>query len=141
MKIIVSFCIFLSFSKSYNQDLEKHQWQNRVLLILTNDIDSDIFNTQVQSFEDYSKELSERKLIVYKVVPVDYKLINKDNTWINNQIIFNRYKQTNNVFEVILLGLDGGVKLRQSFYLTPEKLFTIIDGMPMRRSEIKSKTY
>ena len=139
MKIIVSFCIFLSFLKSYNQDLEKHQWQNRVLLILTNDIDSDIFNTQVQSFKGYSKELSERKLIVYKVVPLDHKLVNKDNTWLNNQVIFNRYKQSNNVFEVVLLGLDGDVKLRQTYCLTPEKLFTIIDGMPIRRSEIKTK--
>ena len=39
-------------------------------------------------------------------------------------------------FEVILIGLDGGEKLRQTKVLETDKLFAIIDGMPMRRSEI-----
>ena len=37
----------------------------------------------------------------------------------------------------LLIGLDGGIKLRQNSILTKEKLFAIIDGMPMRRRELK----
>jgi len=132
-------CIFLMMLKSYSQDLKKHQWRNRVLLILTNDISADVFNNQIKTFKDNSTGLEERKLVVYKVVPEDYELVHKDNSWINNKKVFNKYKRTKKIFEVVLIGLDGGVKLRQTKHLSSEKLFTIIDGMPMRRGEIKSK--
>jgi hypothetical protein len=36
---------------------------------------------------------------------------------------------------VVLIGLDGGVKLRQSHAATNEQLFGLIDAMPMRRAE------
>ena len=40
---------------------------------------------------------------------------------------------------MILIGLDGGVKLRQTEMISLDKLFTLIDGMPMRRREIKNE--
>ena len=121
------------------QDFEKYQWQNRVLLIITNDINSDAFNSQIQTFKNVNTGLRERKLLVYKLVPEDCELVHKDNSWINNKKIFKEYKRTKKVFEVVLIGLDGGVKLRQTKHLTSEKLFAIIDGMPMRRREISAK--
>jgi hypothetical protein len=121
------------------QNLKKHLWENRILLILSSDINSDVFNSQIKTIKENSEGLDERKLVVYKVVPEDYELVHKNNSWINDTKIFNTYKRTKKVFEVVLIGLDGGVKLRQTKYLSPEKLFAIIDGMPMRRSEIKSK--
>jgi hypothetical protein len=36
---------------------------------------------------------------------------------------------------VLLIGLDGEVKLRQSHAATKEQLFRLIDAMPMRRAE------
>ena len=40
-------------------------------------------------------------------------------------------------FEVLLIGKDGGVKLRQSEPVEACKLYRLIDGMPMRRREIR----
>ncbi len=42
-------------------------------------------------------------------------------------------------FVAILLGKDGGVKLRSSKPLSMEKLEETIDAMPMRKDEIKGK--
>lgn len=139
MKLIFTFFIFLFFTKSFGQTIEKHHWRNRVLLILTNDIESTVFNKQIQSFKSRKKDMEERKLILYKVVSVENKIAKRDKNWIVDKEFFTTYKQTNKEFEVVLIGLDGGVKLRQTNYLIPEKLFAIIDGMPMRRSEIKFK--
>lgn len=36
---------------------------------------------------------------------------------------------------VLLIGLDGEVKLRQSHVATNEQLFGLVDAMPMRRAE------
>jgi hypothetical protein len=50
---------------------------------------------------------------------------------------FERYKSHTHQNEIVLIGLDGGVKLRQNEFLGCEDLFAIIDGMPMRRRELK----
>ena len=42
-------------------------------------------------------------------------------------------------FVVILVGKDGGAKLRSTKPLTMEKLNDIIDAMPMRRDEMRAK--
>ena len=40
-------------------------------------------------------------------------------------------------FEVLLVGKDGGVKLRSERPVRAEDLFALIDTMPMRRQEMK----
>lgn len=42
-------------------------------------------------------------------------------------------------FEILLIGLDGGVKLRQDKVIDAETLFARIDAMPMRRQELENK--
>ena len=39
-------------------------------------------------------------------------------------------------FEAVLVGKDGGVKLRSAIPLGPDRLFPVIDAMPMRREEM-----
>ena len=39
-------------------------------------------------------------------------------------------------FRIVLVGKDGGIKLEQEEVLDPETLFSLIDGMPMRRNEM-----
>ncbi len=40
-------------------------------------------------------------------------------------------------FRVLLIGKDGGVKRRDTEPVSPAALFATIDGMPMRRQEMK----
>jgi hypothetical protein len=40
-------------------------------------------------------------------------------------------------FEIILIGKDGGVKLRSKTPISLEELFSLIDAMPMRRQEMR----
>ncbi|MBT2557289.1 DUF4174 domain-containing protein [Hymenobacter sp. ISL-91] len=40
-------------------------------------------------------------------------------------------------FRVLLIGKDGGVKRRDTEPVAPAALFATIDGMPMRRQEMK----
>jgi hypothetical protein len=44
----------------------------------------------------------------------------------------------NEAFEIILIGLDGGIKLRKNDIVSREELFSIIDAMPMRRNEMRN---
>lgn len=42
-----------------------------------------------------------------------------------------------NAFTFILVGRDGGEKLRSSEVVSAEKLFRLIDAMPMRKDEMR----
>ncbi|MCA1758767.1 MAG: DUF4174 domain-containing protein, partial [Bacteroidales bacterium] len=84
--------------------------------------------------------IKERKLIIYQVFPGEYKTgLNGDNKK-KSARLYNEYKKTDAGFEVVLLGLDGGVKLRQNELLPLEKLYATIDVMPMRRREMEKKS-
>jgi hypothetical protein len=42
-------------------------------------------------------------------------------------------------FEAVLVGKDGGEKFHSSVPLTPDRLFEIIDALPMRREEMHQR--
>ena len=42
-------------------------------------------------------------------------------------------------FSVVLIGKDGGEKLRRATPLSPEELFAIVDARPMRRAEMRGQ--
>jgi len=122
------------------QDLTKHQWKDRVLLIVTDNPNSKEFQKQVKTLKHQETELKNRKLIIYQITPSEYKMgFSEEKKWIKNDKLYNNTKTIDNSFEVILIGLDGGEKLRQNELLSADKLFDVIDGMPMRRSEIENK--
>ena len=134
--IFILMLALLSVSISFGQNLNKHRWKDRVLLIISNDSAK-----QVQQIDVLKKDLEgikERKLFVYVSTPFWMKKNMMDSEWERNTRFYEKVKKMKGNFEVALIGLDGGVKLRQTEVLSLEKLFTLIDGMPMRRAEIKN---
>ncbi len=57
-----------------------------------------------------------------------------------NDLLCKKYKvDAHTDFTVILVGKDGSEKLRSQNLLTTEKLFALIDSMPMRRGEMRNQ--
>ena len=139
MKYIVLFsAIFFSaiWGNMAAQDLSKHQWKNRVILLLTDDTSNSTFQNQLTAFKNDIDGMDERKLIVYKITPEKYSVGLENKNVGTPSKIYSDYKRSKASFEIFLIGLDGGIKLHQTKLLSIEKLFAIIDGMPMRRAEI-----
>lgn len=121
------------------QNLSQHQWKHRVVLILTNNPNNLIFQDQIKALELQKTGFEDRKLIIYQITPMHFKNgISKDNSWTKKPELYRDIKTNDSSFEVILIGLDGEVKLRKNTVLTVETLFNTIDAMPMRRSELKT---
>jgi hypothetical protein len=55
------------------------------------------------------------------------------------QAIRKRFGVKVGTFQVLLIGKDGGVKLRSSGPVSMKDLFGLIDSMPMRQQEMDSK--
>lgn len=128
------------------QNLEKHKWENRILIVKRSDVKSTKYQEQLEEFNNSNEELIDRKLIMYKITGDDFVLADFNNsgqhdsgkiTRILNEKILNKKEK----FEVILIGLDGEIKLHQTEILLKEDLYKIIDSMPMRRNELdRNKT-
>ena len=58
---------------SYTQHLDKHQWKDRLLLVIVDSYESKSLQKQLALFKDTEKELAERKLVIYQITASDYK--------------------------------------------------------------------
>jgi len=139
MKNLIWFLLFSLFSITINgQNMEKHQWENRVLLIFADDVNNDLFQNQLKALISKERDLKERKLIIYKFTKSKFSTDFNSN-WESSTKLFEKYINKKDAFKILLIGLDGGIKLEQTKVLSAEKLFAIIDGMPMRKREIRNK--
>ena len=113
------------------QEKDTHLWENRLVLMLTNSKDNSEFRAQ-------ENDLEERKIVVYQVTPKKYATgISDSPDWNKGDNFYEKFKKSNTNFELILIGLDGGTKLRKKEFTPAEELFEKIDSMPMRRAEIE----
>lgn len=136
MKSLVVVVFVFIMIQGFSQDFKKHQWKNRVLIVSTTDGTSSDFLKQIDLLKNLNQELTERKLIIYQIVNDKYKVGFSSNFKSSNSTS-KKYVNTKKGLQIILIGLDGGVKLKQNYVLTAEKLFAIIDGMLMRKRELK----
>jgi hypothetical protein len=126
------------------QDLKNHRWEDRILIIKTLDAKNEQFLAQLAEFKNANEEMKERRFVLYTILGDVYTQINykKPKQLYTTDKISGRLANIlddNQLFEVILIGLDGGIKLRQTQVLTKKELFGTVDSMPMRRSELRKK--
>jgi len=135
--ILVIIISLISSVEVFGQNVDDYKWKNRIILIISNNEDSEIFKKQINALEKDLQELEECKLILFKITPSKYQL-NSDK-WETNSELYTTYNLNNEPFKIVLIGLDGGIKLNQNTYTPKRDLFALIDGMPMRRVELKNK--
>ncbi len=135
---VVSYLLLLCTTLCYTQQIEKHTWKERVLIILTHNKENAIYKQQLAAFNSDTEGIKERKLVVYSVTPAAYATGTFDLLWTVNTTFYKRYKKTNDNYEILLIGLDGGIKLRNTTLLTLKDLYGIIDAMPMRKGALKN---
>lgn len=136
--LLLLHCLFV-FHLS-GQNLEKHKWENRILIIKTMDETNPMYKDQFRIFKNSSADFKERKLVLYQVVGNRYKQTSWQDSEQNG--LWKDLEAARDIpsdFEIVLIGLDGGVKLKQTTLLDEEKLYQLIDGMPMRRAEQRRK--
>lgn len=140
IRLLLPLCSLLPACSMNAQDLSAHQWQDRVLLVLVEDANDPQLAAQLTEWRSHTAGLRERKLVVYTVTPERYRVgLGADGAWQTSPRPHNQNKKTEAPFELVLIGLDGGVKLLQSELLPCTDLFARIDRMPMRQRELRTQ--
>lgn len=121
------------------QNLESHRWEHRLIIISTSDLGDTEYLKQIRALRNEQTGLKERKLIVYTMLKNHFASGLYPSDWKSRNKMHDQSKSVPD-FRLELIGLDGGVKLRRDQLVTVRELWTLIDGMPMRRAEAQNKS-
>ena len=122
------------------QNLEQHQWKDRLLVIVSVGLEDEIVQHQLAMLREDEQGLKERRLVVYQLTPEYFKKgVNAKVMIAMEKPIPDRFSLTNSAFMIYLVGLDGGIKLESPKTVTLKEIFALIDTMPMRRAELARK--
>ena len=124
--------LLFSFTKEVPlwEKMQSLAWKNRVIVLYAPSADSKEFQQQKQILAAQTKEMKERDLVVIECVGKTLSAEDKN-------YIVHHFMHDGSGFGVWLVGKDGGTKLSETKPVTTEKFFSLIDSMPMRRSEMK----
>ncbi|WP_339715638.1 DUF4174 domain-containing protein [uncultured Kriegella sp.] len=122
------------------QELQDYKWKNRLLLLFDQSNETPALISQWHQFTNLKTECSERDL---KLLIITNNSVFLDNTTkadaaLDTQSIRARFGISEHFKGIVLVGKDGGKKLQEKFEVNPLMVFELIDGMPMRRAEMRN---
>jgi len=128
LAIITFFFISLgNINMTIGNTLNKYLWEKRIVLIFSKDKDISLYKEQKNQFSNLQDETNERDLVFIEIF--------KDKNT-KHESLQDKFNPNSSNFKIILIGKDGGIKLNSSTVVTHEKIFSLIDSMPMRQMEM-----
>jgi hypothetical protein len=123
-----------------NMDLNDYLWENRLLLLFAPSSDGDDFKGQKLELQSQWVGVLDRDLIIIEIFRKgDSRLMNDQLSRESAERLRRQFRVEPDRFEVILIGKDGTVKLRNSEQVPVSDLFGLIDAMPMRQDEMRQR--
>ena len=122
-------------------DLSQYRWKNRLLLIFAPNRSHLLFDGLHQSLAARETEVADRDLVIFEIFEsapssINKAVIDSDSAhWLRE-----RFDVQPGKFTVVLIGKDGGIKLKRGDRTNLEAIFGLIDSMPMRREEMRQKS-
>jgi hypothetical protein len=98
-------------------DLDTHRWRNRLLLVFAPSEDDERYRALRRELQRQEHEIVDRDLLIFHIL----ESVNPGQ------------------FIVVLIGKDGGEKLRGGREVDIAEIFSLIDSMPMRQREIRER--
>ena len=134
-------CYIFGGQEALSMDLNQFQWKNRLLFIFAPEKGDSFFQALQSEISTQPDEISERDLVVFKIFETGPSY--QENIQIDTRAaaaIRTKFAAPLGNFTCILVGKDGGIKLRQDSQVKLEEVFNLIDAMPMRREEMRQKS-
>lgn len=127
-------------SNAAENPLEKYQWKNRLLMVVSDSLDAKRAKEVSTSLSAAQCDLEDRDIRVGWVYPDGTGRIGEEVlSRVSVKVLRHQLALSNSSATMMLLvGKDGGVKSRYPEMPELDQVFALIDGMPMRRSEMRS---
>lgn len=118
----------------WSQNLDKHQWNERVIMIFADKEHKSLAEQQCELIIKNNEKFLDQRIVLYKCI--------------EDQCTFYDFKDTPKTlasvkdskgFKIILIGLDGGEKFSSDTFVKPDVIVELIDTMPMRQQELRTR--
>lgn len=113
--------------------LSQYSWKNRALVIFGEAGDPKV-RQQVDVIKERPAEMADREMVVLQVSQDRVTAIYGDVADIDDDLLRVEAEAAGAEFQVVLIGKDGGVKLRSVQVVGDVEMFDLIDRMPMRKA-------
>lgn len=134
-RLLVASILSITTSQGFAMDdLSDFNWKNRVVLVFGDAGDQKVAR-QISLLERQKEELADRDMVVIQVSSQEARIVYGEVAVINAGSLKKAADVSGNGFHIVLVGKDGGVKLRSEHVVTDIEMFDLIDRMPMRRAE------
>ena len=121
-------------------DLRQFQWKKRLLFLFAPAVNHLNFEKLHNEIVRQADEVKDRDLIVFEIV--EQGASRMDTAPLDRQTadsIRDQFAIPPKEFTVILVGKDGGVKLKRDDHVNVSAIFDLIDSMPMRQNELRRR--
>lgn len=134
-RLLVAALIALISSQVFAMDsLSELTWKKRVVIVSGDALDQRVAQ-QIKILTDQRSELGERDLVVIGVTDDEAKALFGSVSKLDAVALRREADIKKDRFQVVLVGKDGGIKLRSDTIVSDVDMFEVIDRMPMRRAE------
>ena len=131
---------------SFHSSIEALRGSTRILLVFAPSSRDPQFQQQLADFKAHQHGTTDRLLLLVPVLgtwsPVDSQLYDQNLPFSadqEQQYARTRFKVAPTAFTVVLVGTDGGEKLRSRTPVPAQRLFDTIDAMPNRQQEMHNR--
>jgi hypothetical protein len=131
--------IYIAIAEDRFDSVSAFLWKYRPIVVFAPTADHPIIRRQTSLLKGDSAELVDRKVllvtVVGKTVSIDGRLAPR----LSADGIRTRFGISGDKAASLLVGKDGGVKLRRGTAIPSSLLFSTIDAMPMRKQEMRQR--
>ncbi len=115
--------------------LQRYVGKSRVLLVFAPGEDDPALTEQRRILAFAAQEARQRDLVVVEIVGTQASgpAMSTDDAL---QALRKRFGVPSAAFRTVLVGKDGGAKLSEAAPIEADRLFAVVDAMPMRRREM-----
>ena len=119
-------------------ELGNYLWKKRPLLLFAPSPNSPMYRSVSDSLSAHLDQIQERHIVIIEVFENGLVRIDgKSDSRRTPESFRQQFSAKKGELTAILVGKDGGRKLRQSGSLDLGKIFSLIDTMPMRQQEMR----
>ena len=126
-----------TMAHSTADQLSQFRWNHRILVIFSDRSDDANYVQQMGALKGTQESVAERDMLIISVVADVAAVIDKPQLALDADSLRKRFGAEVRGFRAVLIGKDGGAKLSSNRPITPAELFSTIDAMPMRQSEMR----
>jgi hypothetical protein len=121
-------------------ELSDYYWKYRPLLMFAPSSDAPAYQSVVNELNRQSNQIAARDMVIIEVFEAGSTRVDgKSSQRESADHLRQRFSAPNGRLTAVLIGKDGGLKLRQTDRFDLDEIFSLIDTMPMRKREMQER--